>query len=101
MSIEKEIEQKGYTLLITSKKQRGENSISNDFVSVYLNEEINDFMILLTNKNKSKEWSVEDANSNLTNKHPVLQVINKLQQIKELDNGLKKIEIKPKKLKAN
>lgn len=99
MNIEKEIEKDGYKLLITGKKQREENAISNDFVSVYLNEEKNDFIIVLANKNKSKEWSVEEANNNLVSKHPVLQVINKLQQFKNIDNGLTNIEIKPKKIK--
>ncbi len=106
MNFKSEIETNGYELLITREKKIGsnskENGVSKD-ISVYLNEKINDFKVMYTetvkNKSSYSEWTVQDARENLDNNHPLLMVINKLEQFKQLDNGISNMEIKPKKRK--
>lgn len=100
-------EEEGYQLLITDSKVRVPKELKlqnkvNEYVSVYLNEERNDFKIIYSKEpklSKQIEWTIEDVRNNLEKNHPILQIVNKLKQFAELDSGLNNIQIKPKKMK--
>ncbi len=107
MDLKKIYEDDGYQLLITDSKvrvpkdQKSKNK-TDEYVSVYLNEEKNDFKIIYSKEpklSKQIEWTVEDVRSNLEKNHPILQIVNKLQEFADIDNGLNNMQIKPKKVK--
>ncbi len=101
LELELEMEQAGYELLIVSPKDKKNFK---EMVSLYLNEKSNDFKVYLIkeqkNNNKVIEWTVEETKISLDKKHPINQVILKLEKTKEKNLGLKDIEFKPRKLKS-
>lgn len=109
MDLKTQVEKDGYELLLTSnqvilpKGVQIKSGIYN-YVSIFLNEEKNDFKIVHQKQVRANpgiftEWTVEYAKEKLAENHPVLQVVNKLELFKQLDSGLSNIQITPKKPK--